>query len=142
MHKKLVHFWDKLRFLWYFLNYFMAAAVAPLFRNREEYRHLWLISERGTDAQDNGLYFYRYLRREHPEVNACYLLSEDSPDRRFFSEDDRLVRYRSFSHYLALVLAEYKVSYYGLCTGYVVFHQAGPFFQDEGQEGLFTAWNH
>lgn len=84
MHKKLVHFWDKLRFLWYFLNYFMAAAVAPVFRNREEYRHLWLISERGTDAQDNGLYFYRYLRREHPEVNACYLLSEDSPDRRFF----------------------------------------------------------
>lgn len=110
MHKKLIHLWDKLRFMWYFFNYLVAAAMAPLFREREKYRHLWLISERGTDAQDNGLHFYRYLRREHPEVNACYLLSEDSPDRRFFSPDDRIIRYRSFSHYMSLVLAEYKVS--------------------------------
>lgn len=110
MHKKLVHLWDKLRFSWYLLNYLAAAVVSPLFRGRPEYRHLWLVSERGTDAQDNGLYFYRYLRREHPEVNACYLLSADSPDRRFFNADDRLIGYRSFSHYLALVLAEYKVS--------------------------------
>ncbi|MCI9326370.1 MAG: teichoic acid biosynthesis protein [Lachnospiraceae bacterium] len=136
MHKKLVHFWDKLRFLWYFLNYFMAAAVAPLFRNREEYRHLWLISERGTDAQDNGLYFYRYLRREHPEVNACYLLSEDSPDRRFFSEDDRLVRYRSFSHYLALVLAEYKVSSHimGFAPDMWFFTRLDRFFRMKGRK--------
>ena len=55
-------------FSWYLLNYLAAAVVSPLFRGRPEYRHLWLVSERGTDAQDNGLYFYRYLRREHPEV--------------------------------------------------------------------------
>lgn len=110
IRKKLVHIWDKFRFLWYFLNYLAAAAVSPLFRRRPEYRHLWLVSERGTDAQDNGLHFYRYLRREHPEINAAYLLAADSPDRRFFLPEDRLIRYRSFSHYLALVLAEYKIS--------------------------------
>ncbi|MCM1134497.1 MAG: CDP-glycerol glycerophosphotransferase family protein [Clostridium sp.] len=110
MRKKLIHLWDKLRFLWYFLNYFAAAIVSPLFRNRPKYQHLWLISERGTDAQDNGIHFYRYLRREHPEINAYYLLSAHSPDRRFFSSEDKLIRYRSFSHYLALVLAEYKIS--------------------------------
>lgn len=110
MHKKLVHLWDKLRFFWYFLNYLAAFLVSPLFRNRPEYRHLWLVSERGIDAQDNGLHFYRYLRREHPEINVRYIIDGKSPDRRFFSADDRLLRYRSFSHYLALVLAEYKVS--------------------------------
>jgi CDP-glycerol glycerophosphotransferase len=110
MYKKMIHILDKIRFLWYFLNYLAAAAVSPLFRGRSEYRHLWLISERGTDAQDNGFHFYRYLRRTHPEINARYLLSADSPDRRFFSKEDRLIRYRSFSHYLALVLAEYKIS--------------------------------
>lgn len=110
IRKKLIHLGDKFRFLWYLLNYLAAAAAAPLVRGRPEYRHLWLISERGTDAQDNGLHLYRYLRREHPEINAAYLLSADSPDRRFFSGEDRLIRYRSFSHYLALVLAEYKIS--------------------------------
>ncbi len=110
MYKKLIHLWDKLRFSWYFLNYLVATVVSPLFRNRAEYQDLWLISERGTDAQDNGLHFYRYLRREHPEINACYLLSSNSPDKRFFSQDDRLIRYRSFAHYLSLVLAEYKIS--------------------------------
>ena len=110
MHKKMIHLWDKLRFLWYFFNYLAAAVVSPLFKNRAKYRHLWLVSERGTDAQDNGLHFYRYLRREHPEINVRYLLSSHSPDRRFFTSNDRLIRYRSFSHYLALVLAEYKIS--------------------------------
>lgn len=110
IRKKIVHLWDKFRFLWYFVNYLAAMAVSPLFRGRPEYRHLWLVSERGTDAQDNGLHFYRYLRREHPEINAAYLLAADSPDRRVFSPEDRLICYRSFSHYLALVLAEYKIS--------------------------------
>lgn len=110
IRKKFIHLGDKFRFLWYVLNYLAAAAAAPLFRGRPEYRHLWLVSERGTDAQDNGLHFYRYLRREHPEVNAAYLLAADSLDRRYFTAEDRLIRYRSFSHYLALVLAEYKIS--------------------------------
>lgn len=110
MHKKLVHLFDKLRFLWYFMNYLAAFLVSPFFRNRPEYQHLWLVSERGIDAQDNGLHLYRYLRREHPELNVRYLIDDSSPDRRFFSDDDRLLRFRSFSHYLALVLAEYKIS--------------------------------
>ena len=26
------------------------------------YRDIWLVGERGTDARDNGYWFYRYLR--------------------------------------------------------------------------------
>lgn len=110
MGKKLKHILDKPRFLWYLVRYLLALMVCGLFCGRERYKKLWLIAERGTDAQDNGYYFYRYMRKYHPEQNVRYVISGDSPDRRRFSEKDRLIRYRSFDHYLALALAEYKIS--------------------------------
>ena len=51
-----------------------------------KYRDLWLICERGNDARDNGYWFYRYLRMEHPELNARYVISADSPDITRISE--------------------------------------------------------
>ena len=35
-----------------------------------KYRELWLVCERGNDAQDNGYWFYRYLKEKHPEINV------------------------------------------------------------------------
>lgn len=110
MYRKMVHIADKFRYCWYVLCLLAAYVTAPLVRNSKKYRNLWLIAERGTDAQDNGYHFYKYMRREHPEINARYLICVDSPDRERFEEKDRLISYRSFEHYLAFVLAEYKIS--------------------------------
>ena len=44
------------------------------------YRGIWLVGERGTDARDNGYWFYRYLRTQHPELRAYYVITADSPD--------------------------------------------------------------
>ena len=46
-----------------------------------KYRELWLVCERGNDARDNGYWFYRYLKEEHPEINARYVIETDSADR-------------------------------------------------------------
>ncbi|MBR5258025.1 MAG: hypothetical protein IKV51_03670, partial [Clostridia bacterium] len=43
-------------------------------------RDTWLISERGYDARDNGYCFFRYLRRNHPDIRAVYVITRDSPD--------------------------------------------------------------
>lgn len=72
-----------------------------------KYRDLWLICERGNDARDNGYWFYRYLRMEHPELNARYVISADSPDITRISELGGAVDYRSFSHYLMYYSARY-----------------------------------
>lgn len=46
-------------------------------------RGLWLISERGTDARDNGYRFYSYLVSEQPEVNGLAMsLLRQSPTAR------------------------------------------------------------
>lgn len=40
---------------------------------------IWLIGERNETARDNGVRFFEYLRREHPELRAYYIIDEDSP---------------------------------------------------------------
>lgn len=73
-------------------------------------RGLWLISERGTDARDNGYRFYSYLVSEHPEVNARYVITPDSPDRARIDELGGAVGYRSLLHYLMYYAAEALIS--------------------------------
>lgn len=68
--------------------------------------HTWLISERGTDARDNGFCFYRYLRGEHPEIRAVYVITRDSPDRPKVSALGEWVEFGSFRHRVCMLGAE------------------------------------
>ncbi|MDO4487903.1 MAG: CDP-glycerol glycerophosphotransferase family protein, partial [Eubacteriales bacterium] len=74
------------------------------------YRDLWLIMERGNDARDNGYWFFRYLREEHPEINCAYVITDDSIDRERVSSIGRTITYKSPEHYLAYYSAKYLLS--------------------------------
>lgn len=73
------------------------------------YQHLWLVEERGNDARDNGYWFFHYLRTEHPEINARYVITEDSIDKPRIDALGGALRYGSFAHYLAYYSADYLV---------------------------------
>lgn len=73
------------------------------------YRGLWLVCERGNDARDNGYWFYRYLRTEHPEINARYIITDDSEDKPRIDALGGALRKGSFGHYLAYYCADYLV---------------------------------
>lgn len=73
-------------------------------------REIWLVSERGTDARDNGYHFFKYLREQHPEIEAYYAITEDSADRDRVAALGEVVQYGSLKHYLMFVAAEYKIS--------------------------------
>jgi glycosyltransferase involved in cell wall biosynthesis len=45
-----------------------------------KYADAWVLMDRVDAAGDNGEAMFHWLRVEHPEVNACFVLSEDSPD--------------------------------------------------------------
>ena len=53
----------------------------------------WVISERGIDARDNGLHFYRYMKREHPEQKVYYIITKDSADYERVKDD--AIEYKS-----------------------------------------------
>lgn len=74
------------------------------------YQDLWLVAERGNDARDNGYWFYRYLRTEHPELNTRYVITSDSPDTGKIAALGGAVQKGSLQHYLLYYSATYLIS--------------------------------
>lgn len=74
-----------------------------------EYQNVWLISERGDEARDNGYVFYKYLKNNHPEINVKYVINKKSYDISRIEEKD-IVFYQSFEHYIAFLNSKYLIS--------------------------------
>lgn len=110
MYTKWLHLLDKIRFVRYRIMYCMAVLLSGFYKDREEYKNLWIVSERGIDARDNGYHFFRYVRKADPARNIRYIISRNSPDRKRVEAIGNVIDYRSFRHFMALVLSEVKVS--------------------------------
>lgn len=78
--------------------------------NDDKYKDLWLISERGIDARDNGYVFWEYICNNHPEINARFIIDNKSADYEKVRKLGKCVQYKSFEHYVMLSLAKYNVS--------------------------------
>ena len=87
--------------------YYLCLAYVKLFR--VDNSDVWLISEMGTDARDNGWHFYNYLKKEHPDIKVKYVISKKSQDEWRIAEKDR-VYYRSFEHYILFLTAGKLIS--------------------------------
>ena len=98
----------------YLKNVFLLALLSPiatvLRRTNKAYRHLWLVMERGFDARDNAYWFFRYLRQQQPQINACYVIDKASPDSDKVSQLGQTVAWRSLRHYLMYLAADMLIS--------------------------------
>lgn len=56
-----------------------------------------------------GYTFYKYLKKEHPEINVKYVIRLDSPDAYKIDNED-IVQYRSKEHYILFLRAKYLIS--------------------------------
>lgn len=130
----------KLKRLFIYIKVFFVTAAAEIVsvfvRSSKTYRDLWIVSERGIDARDNGYHFFKYLRNTHPEINAVYIISNDSPDRKKVLSLGNLVEYGSFRHYLSFILAKVKVSTHidGYSPDILFFHKFGKLFPDKSKK--------
>ena len=79
-------------------------------KNRLYKRDIWLISEKGTEARDNGFYFFKYIKEVHPEINAYFVITGDSPDLEKVSKYNSTVILNSFSHYAYSLTAKVSAS--------------------------------
>jgi len=84
----------------------------------------WLISERGNDARDNGYVFYRFLKREHPDIKIKYAITPDSPDRKRVDDVD-VIKYGSLKHYYSYITSPMLLSthYQGYSPNFELFAQ-------------------
>lgn len=73
-------------------------------------RTIYLISERGTDARDNGYHMFKYIRTHHPELACFYVIDPASADYEKVRPYGNIVAYRSLRHYLLFIGAAYRIS--------------------------------
>lgn len=103
---------------------YISKLIVAYIVGHNKYQDIWLISERGFDARDNGFVFYKYLRTKHPEVNSYYIIDSNSPDYEKVKKYGNIVEYKSWQHYLLLANATYKISTHdqGYTPNMVIFH--------------------
>ena len=65
----------------------LVKALARLPFATRQYRNAWVFVDREERADDNAEQQYRWLRSAHPEINAWFLLDEDSPDWERLARD-------------------------------------------------------
>ena len=71
---------------------------------------LWLICDRAFRAGDNGEAFFRYMVTEHPEIDARFILLEDSPDYPALSRIGKVIPADSLKRKLLGLSSDYTVS--------------------------------
>lgn len=86
------------------------AKVIIFFGGGRKYKQAWLISERGTDARDNGYFFWNYLTSHHQEVNCFFVIKRQSSDYNKFKKKDRIVFNGTIKHYILLYRSVYLIS--------------------------------
>lgn len=80
--------------------------LLPIAKIKFRKKHVWLVCERGNDARDNGYHMFRYLRREHPEIDAWYIITRDSADLPKLSGLGNVVFSGTMRHWLVYISAE------------------------------------
>ena len=74
-------------------------------RWRTHGRPVWVVGERPETAQDTGIALYEYLRDTHPEIDARYVITGDSPDRDRLAGDPGALLFGSREHVESMLSA-------------------------------------
>ena len=67
---------------------------------------IWLISERGDEARDNGYHLYKYIREKHPEIHCYYLIKKESADYQKISKYLTIIEYGSLKHFIYYIISK------------------------------------
>ena len=73
-------------------------------------KDIWLIGERTNTYQDNGMYFFKYLQKNHPEIDSYYVIDRDNLD---LVDSKNVLVFNSLKHKLYFSAAKvYANSHY------------------------------
>lgn len=106
-------FWEKLKRvkaadICHIFKFFIAWALHWFLKGR--HKDLWLICDTEYEARDNGYWFFKYVRENHPGQEAVYAINYHSPDVQRVSRLGRTVDYGSLKHWIYYLLASKNIS--------------------------------
>lgn len=79
--------------------------IVNLLKNSD--RKIWVIGEKSYKAQDNGYHFFKYLRSNHPEIPAYYIIEENSKEAKNVLPLGNVIFYKSPEHFDIMLKADY-----------------------------------
>lgn len=71
---------------------------------------MWLVSETKDEARDNGYWFFKYVRRYHPEQDIVYAINRASDDYKKMSRLGDTIQYGGFIHWVFYLACSIKIS--------------------------------
>ena len=103
-------------------------------------KRVWIICERGDDARDNGYWMFKHLASEHSYVNKYYLIKKNSVDYKKVSNLGKVVRYKSFKHWLLYCAAEVRMTTH--LAAFAPGNYIGEYFKHHKQKGVNVFLQH
>lgn len=94
--------------LWSAVKFGLTIPVAMLIRCRRE--NMWIITERSTQARDNGYCYFKYLRTREPQRDVWYVIDKKSEDYKKIARYGNIIPFNSLKHYIYYSVAKVHIS--------------------------------
>ena len=94
----------------YFIFIAIRLLLLPIARIFYGSKKIWVICERGDDAQDNGFVFFEYLTKSQKTIKPVFLIKKQSPDFDKVRAIGKAVHFGSFKHFLLCIGSRVKIS--------------------------------
>lgn len=72
--------------------------------------NIWLISERGNDARDNGMHLFKYIRTNYPEISIFYVIDANSTDIKNIKDYGNIIYSNTLKHRLYFYASRVLIS--------------------------------
>lgn len=101
---KYIHFQD-------IIHIFLFLIALPCsFFFRLLHKDLWIISDDGNDARDNGFWLFKYICEEHSEIDCVYALMKKSPDNERVKKLGKVISYGTLTHWIYYLASNKAIS--------------------------------
>ncbi|EOU2062760.1 teichoic acid biosynthesis protein B [Clostridium perfringens] len=85
-------------------------SFSKIFLNKTKFKDIWIISERKSEARDNGYHLFKYIRKNYPSINIYYCINKDSIDRKKIIDYGNIINFGSIKHYFYYVNSTTHIS--------------------------------
>jgi len=88
---------------------FLPIYIKTLFKNKTK-DDIWLISERGDEARDNGYHLFKYIRTYYPEIKVYFVIDTKSSDYNKVSNYGNIIELQSKEHFEKFIYSNKLIS--------------------------------
>lgn len=73
-------------------------------------RDFWLVGEEKCEARDNGYWFFKYVRENHPKQKIAYVIDKHCADYQKVKDLGKVIQWGSLKHYFWYLVAKRNIS--------------------------------